>query len=1001
MANDRPNRKGLNRGSIWHRWEPHVHTPGTMLNDQFGGEEAWPEYLAQLEASNPPIRALGVTDYYSTDAYTRVCKEKARGRLSGIELIFPNVELRLDVGTMRGRWVNVHLLVSPEDSEHLDRLHQFLTRLRFRAFNESFSCTREDLIRLGKAAYPRPLDDQSALRHGVGQFKVNFDQLREAYEQSDWAQSNILIAVAGSKTDGTSGVRNSADATLREEMETFADLIFASSPAQREFWLGQRDIISAEDINTRYGGLKPCLHGSDAHETSKTGKPDKDRRSWVKGGLEFDALRQACIDPAGRAFVGSTPPKAGTPSQLIDQLVLSNAPWAKTPELAFNSGLVAVIGVRGSGKTALVEMIARACDAIPEKSEDEARDRPISSFLDRAGELLGDAEINLKWRDGETAARKLGDSSASEVTYSRARYLSQQFVDKLCSANNMTDALLREIERVIFEAHPLTERDGTLNFTELLELRASRYRFIRAREEAAIVNISGRVGAELLKVRLVDTLTKDIATKEHVIAAYTADRKLLVSKNKEARVKRLTEITEAAEKVRGYIRYFSSQEQSLLSLQDEVSDLRTNQAPEMLRGTQERHSGSHLKPEDWASFQLDYTGDVDAQLSKYLQNCRKAAKLWKGTAPVAPCGDGGSYIPANTELQKLPLATLEIEIARLEILVSEDKVIQKKFSSLSAKILDETTTLSVLREKLEDANEAQSRANKLYTEREVSYKRVFEAITSEQQVLIDLYEPLMTRLSGASGTLAKMTFAVSRTADVIAWAECAETDLVDLRRQGPFRGKGKLSDLAEEALREAWESGDADSVSHAMAYFREMYQDDLLKHAIVSKAEPVEHQEWLKRFAHWLFSTDHISLNYGIDFDGVDIRKLSPGTSGIVLLLLYLALDHSDDRPLIIDQPEENLDPKSVYDELVDLFIEAKGKRQVILVTHNANLVVNTDADQIIIAEANNHESGSLPDITYTSGGLENAKIRKTVCDILEGGETAFRERARRLRVKS
>ena len=110
-----------------------------------------------------------------------------------------------------------------------------------------------------------------------------------------------------------------------------------------------------------------------------------------------------------------------------------------------------------------------------------------------------------------------------------------------------------------------------------------------------------------------------------------------------------------------------------------------------------------------------------------------------------------------------------------------------------------------MREKLEDANEAQSRANKLYTEREVSYKRVFEAITSEQQVLIDLYEPLMTRLSGASGTLAKMTFAVSRTADVIAWAECAETDLVDLRRQGPFRGKGKLSDLAEEALREAWE----------------------------------------------------------------------------------------------------------------------------------------------------------------------------------------------------
>lgn len=134
-------------------------------------------------------------------------------------------------------------------------------------------------------------------------------------------------------------------------------------------------------------------------------------------------------------------------------------------------------------------------------------------------------------------------------------------------------------------------------------------------------------------------------------------------------------------------------------------------------------------------------------------------------------------------------------------------------------------------------------------------------------------------------------------------------------------------------------------------------------------------------------------------YDGVDLRKLSPGTRGIVLLLLYLALDDADDRPLIIDQPEENLDPKSVYDELVPLFIEAKSKRQVIMVTHNANLVVNTNADQIIIAEAGPHPVGALPPISYIGGGLDNTEIRKAVCDILDGGEDAFQQRARRLRV--
>jgi DNA repair exonuclease SbcCD ATPase subunit len=178
------------------------------------------------------------------------------------------------------------------------------------------------------------------------------------------------------------------------------------------------------------------------------------------------------------------------------------------------------------------------------------------------------------------------------------------------------------------------------------------------------------------------------------------------------------------------------------------------------------------------------------------------------------------------------------------------------------------------------------------------------------------------------------------------------------------------------------------------------YLKNLLLHAPYAPTQQAEFRGWSKQFAHWLFGTDHIAVRYEISYDGVDIRKLSPGTRGIVLLLLYLALDDSDDRPLIIDQPEESLDPKSVYDELVALFVAAKTKRQVIIVTHNANLVINTDADQIIVAEAGPHPPGGLPPISYVAGGLEDAAIRKSVCEILEGGEVAFRERARRLRVR-
>ena len=115
---------------------------------------------------------------------------------------------------------------------------------------------------------------------------------------------------------------------------------------------------------------------------------------------------------------------------------------------------------------------------------------------------------------------------------------------------------------------------------------------------------------------------------------------------------------------------------------------------------------------------------------------------------------------------------------------------------------------------------------------------------------------------------------------------------------------------------------------------------------------------------------------------------------------MYLALDDEDARPLIIDQPEENLDPKSINDELVPLFVKAKERRQVIVVTHNANLVVNTNADQVIVAEVGPHLPEGLPPISYRSGGLEQELIRGEVCEVLEGGEDALLDRVRRLRVK-
>lgn len=987
----------ISRGSEWHRWEPHIHAPGTILNNQFGASDPWGSYLSTLEGLTPEIEAVAVTDYYVTDSYEEFLKHKAAGRLPRVSLLFPNIELRLDVAAKTG-FVNVHLLVSPEDPEHLSEVKRILKRLQFHAFNDRFDCTREELIKLGKRADSTITDDGAALRHGATQFKVNFDQLRKVIDESEWAKKNILIAVAGGASDGTSGVRQAADATVRQEIEKFAHIIFSSSPAQREFWIGQRG-VSVEELRSRYDGCKPCLHGSDSHDQKSVGQPVDNRFSWIKGALEFDALRQACIDPEGRAYVGEQPPSSAVPSQVISRVRIEDADWATTPDIPLNPGLVAIIGARGSGKTALADVIAAGCDAITPTGWDA--DENISpSFLARARKLIGGATVTLTWGGGATVTRALdGHDANGHMSFPRARYLSQQFVEDLCSAKGVSDGLVDEIERVIFESQSKDDREWALDFAELREQQTARFQHARKREAEAIADISDDIATEFEKENLVASLSKQVEQKKMLIAGYTADQAKLVVKGTEAQVARHSQLSEAAQKLRSKIQAYGNQRRTFVALQDEVRSMRATGAPEMLRQTQARHNNSGLDAKQWDEFLLIYKGDVDNSLEAYTAWADREVRKLTGVPP-SPGDPDVAQIADGADLATLPLAPIVAEITRLEGLFSADNLVRKQYTALTKRIALENSALQTLETRLTDALGATARRKGLQTERDHTYGRVFEAIINEQNALAGLYAPLMARLSASSGTLKKLSFSVRRIADVQTWGSYAEEELLDRRKTGHFHGRGSLIAVATDALKAAWETGSAAEAQDAMTAFMGKYMKDLLSHAPYAPTQQAEFRAWSKQFAHWLFDTEHIAVRYEISYDGVDIRKLSPGTRGIVLLLLYLALDDSDDRPLIIDQPEENLDPKSVFDELVALFIAAKAKRQVIIVTHNANLVINTDADQIIVAKAGPHRSGGLPPISYVAGGLENTAIRKAVCDILEGGEAAFRERARRLRVR-
>lgn len=139
----------------------------------------------------------------------------------------------------------------------------------------------------------------------------------------------------------------------------------------------------------------------------------------------------------------------------------------------------------------------------------------------------------------------------------------------------------------------------------------------------------------------------------------------------------------------------------------------------------------------------------------------------------------------------------------------------------------------------------------------------------------------------------------------------------------------------------------------------------------------------------FIFSLTYLKPTYELKLFGKGIEQLSPGERGHLLLVFYLLVD-TDDRPLIIDQPEGNLDGQSIYETLVLAIKRAKQSRQIIIVTHNPNLAVVCDSEQIIHASIDRENNNA---VRYVSGALEKPSLKKVVIDKLEGTPPAFDNR--------
>lgn len=737
---------------------------------------------------------LGVTDYMSITNYSRLRQLKADGRLSAIDLLIPNIEFRIAPPNDRATAVNIHLLVSPDDPNHEREILNALGRLTWVYNGRNYSCLPDQIISLGRAFDPAVANDRAALRVGVLQFKVDFTALRERYTSEPWLRENTLIVVSAGE-DGLSGFqRDGAWGGYREEITRFSQLLFSGRPGEREFWLGRR---SPEDLETikRLGGFKPCIHGSDAHEIGKLFRPDQDRFCWIKADPTFEGLRQLLYEPADRVYIGPTPPVFHDEARVIRAVRLANSDgWFDDAEIPLNSGLVSVIGQKGSGKSALAELIAYAAGSW-------VTDEP-GSFLKRAGAHLRDLSVELQWADGSTSQARIGDAQSDE---NDVRYLSQKFVERLCADDHIGSELVREIEAVVFSYLDPTD---AMNASSFEELRAIRTEGIRSeadrlrdevlrliREECALRENASKLGEKKARIRTLEDERAGLV-KQQPKPKSEEEAKL------QADLQAKRQALAAAQQLAG------ADKQKL----QKISDIRTRvgavkaQLVRFSSEIDEALADAGVPEAERAAFHPAFPADTEAPLAR-REAALKAAVVQR---------TGAAENPAEGTIR-----WLHNQIEELQKRESADKARQERIKAIQTRMaLIDTELARVRNEVAQIEGPEKERMAAVRDGRLVAYTAYFANLRREQQTLEELYAPVSARLTGESASEQEQSleFSIRWEADLEKWLERGSV-LFDQRKTIPYGTAGGLADAARQVLVPAWTSGDPERINQLCRRF--------------------------------------------------------------------------------------------------------------------------------------------------------------------------------------
>ena len=997
------------KGSKWRKWDLHVHSPASQ---NFGGD--WNQFIIQL--GNADCDVIGINDYFSVAGYKEVLR-----RLGGLgaadegnkpyrealeklrtKTLLPVVECRMnnvvhDKKAKSGPRINFHLIFSPDLAT--GDIETFIRSLKVK----------------GTSIGGR-YDDSKFLLDDVS---VNFCDALQALRTDGTFTDRFLIWIPYDEYGGIDKINPATDTLFKEGLVHAADILGSSNRAQAEFFLWKDSKFTEEQYRQWFGRRKPCIKGSDSHNVNDelgrlknhNSKP-ADKYCWIKADPTFNGLRQIINEPEDRVYIGPLPPKMEEVRQnstrYLSQINIRKADDASTDETWFdcqiplNFDMVAVIGNKGSGKSALADVLALAgnthCDPVYFSFLNKDR------FCERNGRLARQFQVDTIWEDGTKSTTALNEKpDVNDVEL--VKYIPQTYLEKVCTETEpgQKSEFQRELRKVIFSHISDADRLGKDSLDDLIEYKTEE---ISAQLEAQRQEI-GRLNAELVKLEAkgaaenVTQIKAKLAQKKKELEAHLA--------NKPAPVEQPNNLTPEQQTAYAAISADLGKERSVLSdLESKITDHRDRQ----------KVLADHIAVARKLDGRLD---NFETEFKRLEQECATDfKKLSLDMATIVTLTIDKAGLSAKQAELATAKAAVDLALSPAEdnSLVSQKAACEERIKALQDKLDAPSKRYQAYQETVKaweqqkvaiEGDASQSDSLKYYEaqlehieqklpgeiatlrqQRSDVARKIHVSIAAIRDIFEELFAPVQQLIEDS--VIIKEGFKLSFDSSIIerTFERDLFDDYINQGVAGSFCGKDKGAAMLE-ALRAEYDFNNADDVITFVEKVTAYLEHDMrpAQHGKMAIASQLRKHVEQKQLYDYLWSLAYLEPEYSLKFDGKDLSHLSPGERGTLLLVFYLLVDKSD-MPIVVDQPEENLDSQTVYRLLIPVIKEVKKRRQIIMVTHSPNIAVVCDAEQIIhasIDRANGNE------VIYTMGSIESPQLNKYLIDVLEGTRPAFDNR--------